>query len=351
MKSFPDELQHPSSLYMCYCEATSLSSILTVIMSNQPPPQSSSLDACSHEKGLESRGQHRGGQYLSASSNRVYNDQEAFRVEAGISNDNPGPGSEHTLRSWKVLTGSLFLTIPTYGLMSAIGLFQTYLQEHQLAAESATKISWLLSVFGFLNCFMCVAAGALFDRFKPHYYLPFGSLAYALSFLGLGWASTYAQFLGCFAVGGVFNSIPAVVAFGVVDHWFREHHAFAIGFVTLGAPVGGIFFSVVLQVLFEKLDWKDAMVALSCILVGFLLIGNMLVEAKESKNSDASLRRSLWSGCSSGWTFLRSRKFFLFTYSVFVFEFVLYAQWGSLPAYAVFLGLGNQFYIQMTYNM
>ena len=108
-----------------------------------------------------------------------------------------------------------------------------------------------------------------------------------------------------------------MVAFGVVDHWFREHHAFAIGFVTLGAPVGGIFFSVVLQVLFDKLDWKDAMVALSCILVGFLLIGNMLVEAKETKNSDASLRRSLWSGCSSGWTFLRSRKFFLFTYSVF----------------------------------
>jgi hypothetical protein len=34
-----------------------------------------------------------------------------------------------------------------------------------------------------------------------------------------------------------------------------------------------------------------------------------------------------------------------------VFEFILYAQWGSLPAYAVFVGIGNPFYIEMTYNI
>ena len=94
--------------------------------------------------------------------------------------------------------------------MSAIGLFQTYLQEEQLAGQSATKISWLLSIFGFLDCFMCVAVGAVFDQLKPHYYLPIGSLVYALSFLGLGWASTYAQFLGCFVVGGIFACMSVI---------------------------------------------------------------------------------------------------------------------------------------------
>jgi MFS family permease len=103
-----------------------------------------------------------------------------------------------------VLIGCLCLTIPTYGLMSAIGLFQTYWQGHQLAAESPTRISWILSVFGFLDCLFCIVVGAIFDRFQPRYYLPAGCLVYTAAFLGLGWASTYAQFLGCFVVGGIF---------------------------------------------------------------------------------------------------------------------------------------------------
>lgn len=113
--------------------------------------------------------------------------------------------SEHSLRAWKVLVGALCLSIPTYGLTSAIGLFQTHWQENQLSSEPADKISWILSIYGFLSCFLDIAAGALFDHVNLKYYLPFGCLAYGLSFLGLGWASTYAQFLGCFMVAGVFT--------------------------------------------------------------------------------------------------------------------------------------------------
>jgi nitrate/nitrite transporter NarK len=107
-------------------------------------------------------------------------------------------------------------------------------------------------------------------------------------------------------------AFPAVVGFAVVDQWFRRHQALAIGFVTLGAPVGGIFFSLVLQVLFVRLEWKAAMVVLSCILLGFLIIGNLLVETRPTKS-----RGRTDIGPASAWSFLRSRKFFLFTYSVF----------------------------------
>ncbi|KAK9786116.1 hypothetical protein SCARD494_11424 [Seiridium cardinale] len=260
--------------------------------------------------------------------------------------------SEYSLRAWKVLIGALCLSIPTYGLTSAIGLFQTQWQENQLSDESSDKISWILSVYGFLSCFLDIAAGILFDHVELKYYLPLGCLAYVASFLGLAWASTYAQYMGCFVVAGVFTSIPGVVAFGVVDQWFKDGHSFAIGFVTLGAPIGGILFSVVLQVLFDRFEWRVAMVLLSSIIAGFLVIGLLFVELKPIEKPVVTATQIDTNLTSiSGWTFLRSRKFYLFTYTVFVFEFILYAQWGSLPAYAVFVGIGNPFYIQMTYNI
>ncbi|KAI0133764.1 major facilitator superfamily domain-containing protein [Xylariales sp. AK1849] len=265
--------------------------------------------------------------------------------------------SEFSLRTWKVLVGALCFSIPTYGLTFATGLFQTHWQENQLSDETPDRTSWILSIYGFLSCFLAIAAGILFDHVKPKYYLPFGCLAYVSAFLALGWASTYTQFLGCFALAGVFTCWVFILphqlfAFGVVDHWFKDSHSFAIGFVTLGAPIGDILFSVVLQALFDRFVWKVAMLLLSSVIAGFLVIGVLLVEPKRTENPDSSaLLTDISLSASFGWTFLRSRKFYLFTYTVFVFEFILYAQWGSLPAYAVFVGIGNPFYIQMTYNI
>lgn len=131
-------------------------------------------------------------------------DPEDVQTRASADDESSHANSEHTLRAWKVLIGSLCMTIATYGLMSAIGLFQTYWQRHQLAGESPSKIAWIVSVFGFLDCFFCVAAGTIFDRFEPWNYLPWACLAYVAAFLGLGWATTFSQFLGCFVVAGVF---------------------------------------------------------------------------------------------------------------------------------------------------
>jgi hypothetical protein len=104
-----------------------------------------------------------------------------------------------------------------------------------------------------------------------------------------------------------------------VDQWFKTGHSFAIGFVTLGAPIGGIFFSVVLKALFDRLSWLIAMVALSSTIAGFLLIGVLLVELKPAGKmpSEPDAPSTDQSISTSDWVFLRSRKFYLFTYTVF----------------------------------
>lgn len=104
------------------------------------------------------------------------------------------------------MLGSLCLIVPTYGLMSSIGLFQVYWQLHQLsdsARYSPTQISWIISVFGFLTVFLGVQAGVLFDRFGARSLLVAGSAVYVAAFLGLAFSSKYAHFMACLAAAGV----------------------------------------------------------------------------------------------------------------------------------------------------
>lgn len=79
---------------------------------------------------------------------------------------------------------------------------------------------------------------------------------------------------------------PATVAFAVVSQWFRVNEGVATGCVTLGAAVGGILFSMILQALLDKLSWDWAILVLSGIILGFMVLGNALVETNLPLHED-----------------------------------------------------------------
>ncbi|KAK0656145.1 major facilitator superfamily domain-containing protein, partial [Cercophora newfieldiana] len=265
-------------------------------------------------------------------------------------------------RPWKVVVGCFCLTIAVYGLLSSIGLFHTYWHKHQLAEKTETEISWVISVFGFLGCFCGVLAGLLFDRFGARLLLPLTSIAYVVSFIGLAFSTTYGQFMGCFILAGIASAPPTTIAFSVVSQWFNEMEGIATGCVTLGAAVGGIVFSLLLQKLFDSFPWQTAMLALSAVLSGLMLLGNLLTETNLITESSPGEEGSEWYH-SVLLGLLRSSKFWLVTYAIFgefaspfppssSYELVLFIQWGSIPTYAVMVGMGeNQFYLMMSYNI
>src|SRR4051794_955660 len=59
----------------------------------------------------------------------------------------------------------------------------------------------------------------------------------------------------------------------IVDDWFTEHRAFAMGLVSTGAPLGGILFSLVLKALFCAVRLADVHVQLSVHSGGFYARG------------------------------------------------------------------------------
>ncbi|KAL2159227.1 hypothetical protein VTH06DRAFT_2659 [Thermothelomyces fergusii] len=287
------------------------------------------------------------------------------KAEAATAPERQQP-PDGSVRAWKVALGCFALTVPTYGLLSGIGLFQTYWRRTVLASRSETDIAWIVSVCGFLVCFLAAPAGALLDRYGCGgrggpgrlLLLPLGSAVYVAAFVGLAWCHTYATFMACMAVAGAAAAVPTTTAFTVVGQWFDKRKGLATGCVTLGAPLGGIFFSLVLQTLFDKYSWRTSALVLAAVLAASLLLGILLVETHPSSSP-------VQGACDGGQAaeegryfgreilqILRNPKFWLVSYALFAYELVLFIQWGSIPSYAVAAGLGNkQFYLMMSYNI
>ncbi|CCC04954.1 hypothetical protein SMACR_04321 [Sordaria macrospora] len=257
---------------------------------------------------------------------------------------------DHGWRPWKVVIGCFCLILPTYGLLSSIGLFQTEWEQNQLRGYSKSKISWIISIFGFFDCFFAAPCGILYDQFGPRILLFVGSTIYVASFVGLAFSTTYSQFMACFVVAGISAAAPTTVGFTVVSQWFKVREGLATGCVTVGSAIGGIFFSLVFQELFNRYEWRTGVLILAGIIMAFMTVGNLLVERNESQQTGAE--------ADSDWDFSafremsKSPKFWLICVSMFAYEMVLFSQWGSIPSYAVSTNFGDkQFYLMMTYNL
>lgn len=122
---------------------------------------------------------------------------------------------------------------------------------------------------------------------------------------------------------GVAIAVPTTIALSVVGQWFDRKKGLATGCVTLGAPLGGIFFSLVLQILFDRYPWKTAALVLAAIMAVFLLLGFLLVETNppapaaahevdkdDSDSNPEPLRLEISH-------MLRSPKFWLLSYALF----------------------------------
>ncbi|EEB87883.1 hypothetical protein MPER_14574, partial [Moniliophthora perniciosa FA553] len=73
--------------------------------------------------------------------------------------------------------------------------------------------------------------------------------------------------LGC---GGIYSANVSVVA-----HWFKRRRGLAMGFVTSGAAIGGIFFPVVVRSLLQNVGFPWCMRILGFVLTVTLGLANL----------------------------------------------------------------------------
>ncbi|KAJ5689580.1 hypothetical protein N7462_003972 [Penicillium macrosclerotiorum] len=116
-------------------------------------------------------------EYVSPNSDHLTN-----RNNESIAYEYPEGG----LAAWIVVAGSFMLLTCTFGMMSTVGVLQSYWEIHQLREYSSSTIGWISSAFVFLNLLLSVQVGPLFDRYGPRWIMVVGSVLYVLSIVLLG---------------------------------------------------------------------------------------------------------------------------------------------------------------------
>jgi MFS family permease len=184
-------------------------------------------------------------------------------------------------KAWLVVFGSFCIIWGTFGLVSSAGLFQTYWKAHQLSSYSNGDIGWIPAVNIFLNLFLGVRIGPLFDRYGPRWLILSGSVIYVVSLVLLAECTKYWHFMIVYGiVGGFSGALLTITALAVVAHWFERKRGMASGIAFVGSSVGGIMFPLLLKPVFQHLSWAWAMrlVALICLIL--MAIGNVTIRGR-----------------------------------------------------------------------
>jgi MFS family permease len=184
-------------------------------------------------------------------------------------------------RAWLVVAGSFCIIGGTYGLLSSIGLFQSYWQSHQLSSYSSGSIGWISAVNAFLTLFLGVQVGPLFDKHGPRYLVLVGSVGYVASLLLLAECKEYWHFMLVYGVlAGVSAALLTTTALAVVAHWFERRRGMASGLTFVGSSVGGIAFPLILKPALTHLSWAWAMRLVALIVLVLMLVGNLCVRGR-----------------------------------------------------------------------
>jgi len=184
-------------------------------------------------------------------------------------------------RAWFVIFGSFSIICGTFGLISSVGLFQAYWQAHQLSSYTIRDIGWISAVNVFLNLFLGVQIGPLFDRYGPRWLVLVGSLTYVISLVLLAQCKKYWHFMLVYGVvSGTSSAFLTTTALAVVAHWFEVKRGMASGIAFVGSSAGGIAFPLILKTALEHLNWAWAIRLVALIVLVLMIIGNLCIRGR-----------------------------------------------------------------------
>jgi MFS family permease len=264
---------------------------------------------------------------------------------------------EGGLKAWLVVFGSSCVICGTFGLTCAVGLFQSYWQEHQLSSYSSSDIGWIAAVNVFLLLVLGVQVGPLFDRYGPRELLAAGSVLYVLSLVLLAQCEKYWQFMLVFGImTGVSSASLTTTALSVVAHYFQIKRGLASGFAFAGSSVGGIIFPLMLNPLFEHLSWAWSIRIVALVVAVMMGIGNICIRGRLPPKKHGGIidlrsfkdARFSWStagiACKVCHVLI---SWYRGLTGVIGFEFTYFGSLGLLPTYS----LGQGFSSQTSFNI
>jgi MFS family permease len=182
------------------------------------------------------------------------------------------------LQAWIVVIGSAFGLMTVFGIMDTMASIQLYLTKHQLSDVKLSSVSWIFSLYMFLNLSMGVLAGPIFDIYGIKQILIIGMILNCGGLYATAFSSKLWHFILSFGIcTGIGSGIMLNPLVGVVSHWFLKNRGWANGISECGS-VSGVFFPIMLRQLYPTLGYTKTMVILASICVFLCLLTILMVK-------------------------------------------------------------------------
>ncbi|GME82532.1 unnamed protein product [Ambrosiozyma monospora] len=190
----------------------------------------------------------------------------------------PDPNFHYDKGHFSIVFGSMIALMPAWGVMSAIGVFQTYVAEHQLEHVSLTTQSWIFSIYSFFAMGGSLIIGPFFDQYGGRNLMIIGGVLMIGGLIGASFSSETYQFILSFGVAlGVGSAFVICPNVSVINHYYVKKLGLMQGISEMGGSVGGVLIPLMLRRLFVQVGWGWAMRVLAlfslvCIAIGILLV-------------------------------------------------------------------------------
>ncbi|CAO2649936.1 Nn.00g012280.m01.CDS01 [Neocucurbitaria sp. VM-36] len=189
---------------------------------------------------------------------------------------------ERGLKAYSVVLGAWLVLFPASGILNSIGIFQTWLFEHQLHGYSESEVSWIFSTFAFLFFFGGFLVGPIFDKYGSKSLVPVGAAGLCIALVCMSFCKSYYQFILAFGcLGGSASSILWTTSIATLGHWFNQNRGLATGLATTAGGVGGVLYPIIFAQLTQSVGFAwtircFALISASCFLLGMALLDTRL---------------------------------------------------------------------------
>ncbi|PWY85085.1 MFS general substrate transporter, partial [Aspergillus heteromorphus CBS 117.55] len=201
----------------------------------------------------------------------------------------PPPPNGGTL-AWLQVAGAFFLFFNSWGVVNTFGVFQSYYEETLLSNYSASAISWIGTVQGFLLFLAGIVVGPIFDKGYLKSLIAIGSFLVVFGLMMTSLATEYYQFFLAHGVavgiGCAFLFLPSIA---IVATYFTTRRAMATGITASGGSIGSVIYPVMFHKLIDRVGfgWTAriiAFVALAGLIFSFLVMKRRLPPPQQARS-------------------------------------------------------------------
>ncbi|OLN81865.1 putative transporter MCH4-like protein 9 [Colletotrichum chlorophyti] len=219
--------------------------------------------------------------------------------------------------AYLVVFGSFCAIMGGLGLMNSIGIYQSWISNHQLQHVDHGKLGWILGLYNFMVFFCGIQIGPILDVHGPTWLMATSLALYIAAFVSLGFCQAYWHFLVVVGlVAGAATSIVFVVPVATLGQYFQAKRGAATGLAMTGGSLGGVMFPLVFDALGDRVGFVWTTRAIGLITVVLLMVGCILVRPRMAFRKNARVDTSIF----PDFRILLRPAVFLMTVGVFFIE-------------------------------